>query len=191
MPGAVDAGALPQDNELEGSVLAKLQEILDRLNQMREEEGRGIDRELRQRMAHVAEAAAAVGQHRQTVLQTYVSKLKTRMQEMIGSHVDPERLLQEAAQQVESLLKRQGITAPAVLVLILCGVHAAIRRDGEPVAADSITAAQMLTALGLERDLGSAHPVSTVAGDAQAPPLQPLAEDNIATLSAAHAGKKD
>src|SRR5439155_26524684 len=80
---------------------------------------------------------------------------------------------------------------PAVLVLILCVVHAAIRRDGEPVAADSITAAQMLTALRLARDLGSAHPVSTVAGDAQAPPLQPLAEDNIATLSAARAGKKD
>jgi len=53
MPGAVDAGVLPADNELETSVLAKLQELLDRLNQMREEEGRGIERELRQRMDHI------------------------------------------------------------------------------------------------------------------------------------------
>ncbi len=97
MPGALDAASLPADGALEASVLNKVGELLDRLNQMREEEGRGIDRELRQRMAHVAEAAAAVDKHRQTVLQTYLSKLKTRMQEMIGSHVDPERLLQEAA----------------------------------------------------------------------------------------------
>src|SRR5437870_13861381 len=55
-PGAVDASVLPADNELETSVLAKLQELLDRLNQMREEEGRGIERELRQRMGHVQKA---------------------------------------------------------------------------------------------------------------------------------------
>jgi hypothetical protein len=79
---------------------------------------------------------------------------------------------------------------PAVLVLILCVVHAAIRREGEPVAADSITAAQMFTALRLARDLGSAHPV-VAAADAPAPPPQPVVDDNIATLSTARAGKKD
>jgi uncharacterized protein (TIGR00255 family) len=101
IPGALDNASLPADGALEASVLNKVEELLDRLNQMREEEGRGIDRELRQRMAHVAEAASGVEKHRQAVLQTYVIKLKTRMHELIGSQVDPERLLQEAALLVD------------------------------------------------------------------------------------------
>ena len=101
MPGAVDAGVLPADNELETSVLAKLQELLDRLNQMREEEGRGIERELRQRMGHVQKASQGVDKHRQAILQTYVEKLKGRMQELIGTSVEPERILQEAALLVD------------------------------------------------------------------------------------------
>ena len=76
-------------------------ELLDRLNQMREEEGRGIDRELRDRMARVAEAAHGVEKHREAVLQTYIGRLKTRMNELIGSQVEPERLLQEAALLVD------------------------------------------------------------------------------------------
>ncbi|MGZ4839418.1 MAG: YicC/YloC family endoribonuclease [Terriglobales bacterium] len=101
MPGALDTASLPADGALEASVLNKVEELLDRLNQMREEEGRGIDRELRLRMTHVAEAAKGVEKHRQAVLQTYVGKLKTRMHELIGSQVDPERLLQEAALLVD------------------------------------------------------------------------------------------
>ena len=45
--------------------------------------------------------ATGVEKHRQAVLQTYVEKLKTRMQELIGSQVEPERLLQEAALLVD------------------------------------------------------------------------------------------
>jgi uncharacterized protein (TIGR00255 family) len=101
MPGAVDSGVLPADNELETSVLAKLQELLDRLNQMREEEGRGIERELRQRMGHVQKANQGVDKHRHAILQTYVEKLKGRMQELIGTSVEPERILQEAALLVD------------------------------------------------------------------------------------------
>jgi uncharacterized protein (TIGR00255 family) len=101
IPGALDNASLPADGALEASVLNKVEELLDRLNQMREEEGRGINRELRQRMAHVAEAASGVEKHRQAVLQTYVTKLKTRMHELIGSQADPERLLQEAALLVD------------------------------------------------------------------------------------------
>jgi uncharacterized protein (TIGR00255 family) len=101
IPGALDTASLPADGALEASVLNKMEELLDRLNQMREEEGRGIDRELRQRMAHVADATRGVEKHRQAVLQTYVVKLKTRMHELIGSQVDSERLLQEAALLVD------------------------------------------------------------------------------------------
>jgi uncharacterized protein (TIGR00255 family) len=101
IPGALDTASLPADGALEASVLSKVGELLDRLNQMREEEGHGIDRELRERMAHVADAARGVEKHREAVLQTYVGKLKTRMHELIGSQVEPERLLQEAALLVD------------------------------------------------------------------------------------------
>jgi uncharacterized protein (TIGR00255 family) len=101
LPGALDASALSADSELEAAVISKVEEVLARLNQMREEEGRGIERELRQRMAHVQKAGEGVEKHRQAVLHTYVEKLKARMQELIGMQVDPERVLQEAALLVD------------------------------------------------------------------------------------------
>jgi len=81
--------------------LAKVDEALKRLNEMREEEGRGIVRELRERMAGLERASAEVGKHRSAVLQTYVEKLKTRVQELIGQQVDPDRIVQEAALLVD------------------------------------------------------------------------------------------
>lgn len=70
---------------------------------------------------------------------------------------------------------------PAVLVLIFCIVHGQIRREDEPAAADTMTAAQLLAALRLARDVERAQ------ADVDAP-LQPAAaEDKITTLSAARA----
>jgi uncharacterized protein (TIGR00255 family) len=68
---------------------------------MREEEGRGIERELRQRMKHVQESASDVENHRQAMLHSYVEKLNVRMQDLIGNQVEPERILQEAALLVD------------------------------------------------------------------------------------------
>jgi uncharacterized protein (TIGR00255 family) len=101
MPGAMDAASGAADGELETAVLAKIDEALTRLNQMRDEEGRGIERELRQRMEQVQKASQGVERHRQAILQGYVEKLRVRMQELIGAQVEPERLLQEAALLVD------------------------------------------------------------------------------------------
>jgi len=101
IPGALDAAALPADGAVEASVLGKVEEVLERLNQMREEEGRGIERELRHRMEHVRQAGKEIEKHRHAVLQGYVERLKTRMQELIGSQAEPERILQEAALLVD------------------------------------------------------------------------------------------
>jgi len=101
MPGAMDASADAADGELESAVLAQIDEALTRLNQMREEEGRGIERELRERMGHIDKASTGVDRHRQAILQGYVEKLRNRMHELIGAQVDPERLLQEAALLVD------------------------------------------------------------------------------------------
>jgi uncharacterized protein (TIGR00255 family) len=101
IPGAMDSAADAADGEIEAAVMAKVGEAIDRLNRMREEEGRGIVRELRQRMTHLQEAAGSVQQHRRAVLHNYTERLQSRLQELLGSTVDRERVLQEAALLVD------------------------------------------------------------------------------------------
>jgi uncharacterized protein (TIGR00255 family) len=101
MPGALDAVSEAADGEIEAAVMAKVGEALDKLNQMREEEGRGISRELRDRMAHLVEASKSVQQHRRAVLQNYNERLQSRLQEVLGATIDKERALQEAALLVD------------------------------------------------------------------------------------------
>jgi uncharacterized protein (TIGR00255 family) len=101
IPGALDSANETADGAIEAAVMARADEALSRLNQMREEEGRGIDRELRERMAHLAEASKAVQLHRRSVLQNYSERLQSRLQELLGSTVDKERILQEAALLVD------------------------------------------------------------------------------------------
>ncbi len=101
IPGAMDTSTLPGDGELAAAVLATVDDALARLNDMREEEGRGIDRELRERMAHIENASAEVAKHRSTVLRSYAEKLKSRLQELAASQLDPDRIAQEAALLVD------------------------------------------------------------------------------------------
>ena len=101
IPGALDSANDSADGEIEAAVMAKVSEVLDRLNQMREEEGRGIVRELRDRMAHLVEAGKSVQQHRRAVLQNYMERLQSRLQELLGSSIDRERVMQEAALLVD------------------------------------------------------------------------------------------
>src|SRR5579863_263453 len=101
IPGALDSASDSADGEIEAAVMAKVSEVLDRLNQMREEEGRGIVRELRDRMAHLVEAGKSVQQHRRAVLQNYMERLQSRLQELLGSSIDRERVMQEAALLVD------------------------------------------------------------------------------------------
>jgi uncharacterized protein (TIGR00255 family) len=101
IPGALESASDPGDGALESAVMARVGEALDRLNQMREQEGRGIEHELRQRMRHLGEAVKTVQTHRKTVLQNYVERLQSRLQELIGAGTDRERVLQEAALLVD------------------------------------------------------------------------------------------
>jgi uncharacterized protein (TIGR00255 family) len=101
IPGALDSASDAAEGEIEAAVMAKVGEAIDRLNQMREEEGRGIVRELRQRMTHLQEAAGSVQQHRRAVLHNYTERLQSRLQELLGSTLDRERVLQEAALLVD------------------------------------------------------------------------------------------
>ena len=111
LPGAMDSAPLPGGEELESSVLSSLTEALARLNAMREEEGRSAERELRQRMAHVQTARAEIEKHRRAILHIYTDKLNARLQELIGSQVEPERLLQEAARWLTAATFRKNWSA--------------------------------------------------------------------------------
>lgn len=101
IPGALDSAEETADGELEAAIMSKIGEALDRLNQMREEEGRGIARELRERMVHLLEASKSVQLRRRAVLQNYSERLHSRLQELLGATVDKERVLQEAALLVD------------------------------------------------------------------------------------------
>jgi uncharacterized protein (TIGR00255 family) len=101
LPGALDSAPLPCGSELETAILSTLQEALARLNQMREEEGKSAERELRERMSHVQQARNQIEKHRRATLRTYTEKLTARIQELIGSQIEPERVLQEAALLVD------------------------------------------------------------------------------------------
>ena len=101
IPGALDSATEPEDGVLESAVMARVGEVLERLNQMREHEGRGIEQELRDRMEHLRAAVKTVQVHRRTVLQTYADRLQTRLQELLSSNFDKERVLQEDALLVD------------------------------------------------------------------------------------------
>jgi uncharacterized protein (TIGR00255 family) len=68
---------------------------------MREEEGRGLERELRARMKGLSEAVAEVGKLRTQVSRAYLEKVRSRMSELIAGHADEDRVLQEAAMLAE------------------------------------------------------------------------------------------
>jgi uncharacterized protein (TIGR00255 family) len=101
LPGALSTKSLPANGELDSAVMKSIDELLARLNQMREEEGRGIETELRQLMAETRAALQTVEKYRATILKIYAAKLKSRMQELFSTQIEPERILQEAALLVD------------------------------------------------------------------------------------------
>jgi uncharacterized protein (TIGR00255 family) len=103
LPGTIQEGnaGTGADKETEAAVTAKLQEAIGRLNEMRTEEGRGIARELRERLSCLAAAASQVEGVREAVTRAHMDKLRARMEELIGNHAEPARILQEAAMLAE------------------------------------------------------------------------------------------
>jgi len=95
MPGALGAVA-PLDGNFEASVLAALEQAIQKLNIMREQEGRGMEAELRRRLDALEKATAEVDKLRAAVSKAYMEKVRLRMQELI-ENADEDRVLQEAA----------------------------------------------------------------------------------------------
>src|SRR5437868_5825805 len=102
LPGALAAASAPDgDGGLNDAVLASAREAISRLNAMRDEEGRGIEHELRERMKHLQHAIQELDKLRAGISRAYLEKVQSRLQELIGAQADPDRLLQEAALMAE------------------------------------------------------------------------------------------
>jgi uncharacterized protein (TIGR00255 family) len=95
MPGALGA-MTPLDGNFETSVLAALEQAIQKLNIMREQEGRGMEAELRRRLDSLEKATNEVEKLRTAVSKAYMEKVRSRMQELI-ENADEDRIIQEAA----------------------------------------------------------------------------------------------
>ena len=101
MPGALSTSSSGLDGEFDSAVLEQIDALIEKLNHMREEEGRSLDRELRERMRRLMQANEEVAKLRVEVSRAYLEKVQARMIELIGAHADQERILQEAAMLAE------------------------------------------------------------------------------------------
>src|SRR5258708_10929364 len=95
MPGAMDSGAEKSGDELESAVMARVEEALSKLNEMREEEGRSISTELHARMSNLEKAAAGVEAHRSTILPSYSERLQSPLVGLLAPQVEKERTPRE------------------------------------------------------------------------------------------------
>ena len=95
VPGALSGDSATLEEATEQIILSQLELLIERLNHMREEEGRGVDRELRERMEGLSHAVSEIGKLRVLVSRAYLEKVQSRMNELIAGHVDPDRVLQE------------------------------------------------------------------------------------------------
>jgi hypothetical protein len=80
---------------------------------------------------------------------------------------------------------------PAVLVFILCVVHANVRREAEPAETDTMTAAQLLAALRIARQVELAS--NSAPEFATDPPMSWAAQvdENVTSIAGARSAKKD
>ncbi len=97
MPGALEGSLDADEEQLETAVLPKLNDAIAKLDHMRADEGKAIERELRDRIERLSKATAEIDKVRDVVLKAYMDKLHARMAELLGTQANPDRILQEAA----------------------------------------------------------------------------------------------
>lgn len=97
MPGALgEAGSL--DGDFEQSVLAAMEQAIEKLDVMREHEGRGMEDEIRRRLKSLEQATDQVSKLRSAVSLAMMEKVRSRMKELLENvTADEDRILQEAA----------------------------------------------------------------------------------------------
>lgn len=91
------SGELAEETGVDEAILGCLEQAVGKLDQMRIEEGKGIVSELTERMEHLQKTTTEIEGLRGAVLPAYKEKVQSKLQELIGSQADPDRILQEAA----------------------------------------------------------------------------------------------
>lgn len=79
------------------SLLVLAREALAEFNSFREREGAAIDLELGQRARNVTGIAASIAEIRMTAVRAFQQRLTTRLAELLGGAIEPQRLAHEAA----------------------------------------------------------------------------------------------
>jgi len=104
LPGVITglASALPETEEKQeelGKVLESyLQEALEKMDEMRCNEGRHLTDELRARVARIGDEAEQVRELVSTLRPAFSRRLEARLKELLnGTNIEPARLAQEAA----------------------------------------------------------------------------------------------
>jgi uncharacterized protein (TIGR00255 family) len=101
LPGALEGSVEADEEHLESTVLPKLDEAITKLEHMRADEGKAIEKELRDRLARLSHATAEIDKYRDVIVKAHIEKLQARLQELLGSQVSQDRILQEAAMLAE------------------------------------------------------------------------------------------
>jgi uncharacterized protein (TIGR00255 family) len=101
LPGALSGAAAPLNGTFEAAVLAATEQAIAALDAMRTEEGKGIDKELRDRMARLKSATSDIEKLRPAISKAHMEKIHARLKELISTQVDADRVLQEAALMAE------------------------------------------------------------------------------------------
>jgi len=94
-------GELPDEAAAQKAVIEKVEEAIEKLNAMRTLEGQQMASELRERLDRMEQGTAEIEKFRGAVAKAYMEKIESRMQELLGTQVDHDRILQEAAMMAE------------------------------------------------------------------------------------------
>jgi len=101
LPGALNGSAGQIDEALEAAALKKAEECIAKLDEMRIEEGKSLEAELKAALDRLGKATDEIGKLRVAVSKAYLDKVNARMTELIAGKADADRILQEAAMLAE------------------------------------------------------------------------------------------
>jgi uncharacterized protein (TIGR00255 family) len=120
---------MPEETELQATLLAAAAELIDLLNANRQREGDHTRAELESRMDQLEHNTAEVETLRGAVLQAHLERIRSRMAELLEGQADPDRILQEAAM----LAERSDIQEEIVRLLTHIKHFRGLLAEGEDV----------------------------------------------------------
>jgi len=120
---------MPEEAELQATLLAAAAELIDLLNANRRSEGDHTCAELESRMDQLERNTAEVETLRGAVLQAHLERIRARMAELLEGQAEPERILQEAA----LLAERSDVQEEIVRLLTHIKHFRGLLEEGEDV----------------------------------------------------------